>query len=129
VRRKGWWRLAVKNEAGVHLAAQSARPRRPTIWWKTFCPWCLTAKWYSVSPSRYVIGYTLDCVLIDDDVTVQTVWESSARTFGKRIRVFSDPPTDNDLETVPRDTLFYIDQKLRNGERGTEVSKRHSAAR
>lgn len=70
-----------------------------------------------------VIGGTLDCVLIDDDVTVQTVWQSSARTFGKRIRIFSDPPNDDDLKTVPCDTLFYIDQKLRNGVRGTEVSK------
>ena len=69
-------------------------------------------------------GGDLDCVLIDDDSIVHMVWKLSAKTFGKRIRIFQDPPSDDELNSIPHGTPIYVDQNLRNGIRGTEVSKR-----
>ncbi len=70
-----------------------------------------------------VVQKPLDCVLIDDDSLIQEVWQSSAKANQIKLRTFVGPPKPSDLEAIPRNTLFYIDQNLKDGIKGTDVAR------
>jgi hypothetical protein len=67
---------------------------------------------------------SLHYVLLDDDALIRLGWEVAAREACVSLFSFATPEELlGAVEKIPKNSIFYIDAILANGERGEDVAK------
>jgi hypothetical protein len=71
-----------------------------------------------------ITGQLLDCVLLDDNEMILSLWEKDAETAGKRLACFSSVSALFDyVQTLHRSMPIYVDHDLSDQRTGFDVCK------